>query len=151
MLGDLYFLLFGPEKSSWDAKKGSLDTKRALGDPPRGLKRGSQGALGGRSGGGWGLGVARWGEKGRKRAHEHQTSFKTMFGGSESPKIDVLPRREQNAFSKTSSFYAPIWPKMGWRASFSANRAETRTPAHFGPNRSVKTRGFGKRVLLSPR
>ena len=68
---------------------------RALG----GLKRGfrslwktlrSPGRGRGRVLGGWGVGC--WGEKGRNRAHEHQTSFKTMFGGSESPKIDVLPR-----------------------------------------------------------
>ena len=57
---------------------------------------------------------------GRELFHEHQTSFKAMFGGLESSKTVVFPRDLQNVFSKTSSFYAPISTNMGWRAGISA-------------------------------
>ena len=123
------FYFFDP-KRALGMRKNALLARRelpeTLGEAP---KEGLTELLGGEAGGGVGVGGACWGEKGRKRAHEYQTSFKTMFGGSESPKIDVLPRREQNAFSKTSSFYAPIWPNLGWRAGLSTICAETRTPA----------------------
>ena len=67
--------------------------------------------------GGWGVGC--WGEEGRKRAHEHQTSCTTMFGGFERPKVSCFTMNSQNVFSKTSCFYAPIWRKMRWHAGTS--------------------------------
>ena len=38
------------------------------------------------------LGGGLLGRRGRKRAHEHQTSFKTMFGGFERPKLSCFTR-----------------------------------------------------------
>ena len=58
------------------------------------------------------LGCGLLGGRGRKRAHEHQTSFKTMFGDFERPKVSCFTRNSQNVFSKTSCFYVPIWRKI---------------------------------------
>ena len=70
-----------------------------------------------------------------------------MFGGFERPEALCFTGNSQNVFSKTSCFYAPIWRKMRWHAGNSSKRAPTRMPAHFPPNRSVKTGGFGKHAL----
>ena len=138
--GNAVRFLFPRFRALGSLKRGFRSLWKTLGSPGRGL---------GRVLGGWGVGC--WVEERRKQAHEHQTSFKTMFSGFERPKVSCFTRNSQNVFSKTLCFYAPIWRKMRWHAGNSSKRARTRMPAHFLPNRSVKTRGFGKHVLLSPR